>query len=292
MKEEKNNKLGRGLSSLLSGKSFNKNNQRFSESMSSEISLGITKIVPNKKQPRKKFDKDELDNLKSSISEKGIIQPIIVRKNADEDNYEIVAGERRWRAAQMAGLHSIPVIIKKLNDQEVMELALIENIQRENLNPIEEAQGYKFLIQSHNYKQEQLSKIVGKSRSHIANMLRLLELPSLVLEGLINKTITMGHARTLIGVDNADEILIKIIKNKLSVRQVEKLVSSQKKGIQKSGIKKTDPNISELESELSEKIGLRTSISFSENSTSGSITVYYSNLDQLDDVMKRLTKAK
>ena len=291
MNDEKSNKLGRGLSSLLSGKIINKDKDNsFVDKISSEVSIGITKIIPNKKQPRKEFDKIELESLSSSIKEKGVIQPILVRKSFGGENYEIVAGERRWRAAQLAGLHSVPVIIKKLTDQEVMEIALVENIQRENLNPVEEAQGYKYLCDQHGYKQEQLSKIIGKSRSHIANMLRLLELTEKILKNLIDKKISIGHARPLIGVENAEELLNKIIKNNLNVRQTEKLVSEKKGKIVGFKTQGQDPNIRELEEELSEKIGLKTSISFSKNSTSGSITLYYSNLDQLDDVMKRLKK--
>ena len=291
--DDKNNKLGRGLSSLLSGKSFkHEPKTNFAESMNSELKIGITKIKPNKNQPRKNFDNEELNNLASSIKQKGIIQPILVRKNLNDDNYEIIAGERRWRAAQLAGVHNIPVIIKKINDQEVIEIALIENIQRENLNPVEEAKAYESLLKEHKYTQEELSKMLGKSRSHIANMLRLLELSQTILDFLIHQKITIGHARPLIGIYNAEEIANKIIKNKLSVRQTEKLVSGYKKQRSKSNLRKSDPNIADLENELSEKIGLKTSINFSNKSTSGSITLYYSNLDQLDDIMERLTKKK
>ena len=290
MSEEKNKKLGRGLSSLLSGKSFS-GEPSFIETMSSQINIGITKIVPNKKQPRKTFNKEELESLASSIKEKGIIQPILVRKKLDEDSYEIVAGERRWRAAQIAELHSLPVIIKKFSDQEVIEVGLIENIQRENLNPVEEARAYQSLSNEYNYKQDQLSKIIGKSRSHITNMIRLLDLPEYILNLLVAEKITAGHARTLIGLPNAEELARKIINSKLSVRQIEKLVYGQKKQKTKRSLSSIDPNIKDLENELSEKIGLKTSINFSDKSTSGSITVYYSNLDQLDDIMKRLKKS-
>jgi len=289
MNEEKSKKLGRGLSSLLSGKSF-LGDSSFTEAMSNQINIGITKIIPNKKQIRKNFNKEELENLASSIKEKGIIQPILVRKKPDEDSYEIVAGERRWRAAQIAELHSIPVIIKKYSDQEVIEVGLIENIQRENLNPVEEANAYQSLSNEYNYKQEQLSKIIGKSRSHIANMMRLLELPEFILNLLKAEKITIGHARPLIGLSNAEELVKKIINNKLNVRQSEKLAYGQKKQKIKRGFSIIDPNIKDLENELSEKIGLKTSIKFSDKSTSGSITVYYSNLEQLDDIMKRLKK--
>ena len=291
--DDKNKKLGRGLSSLLSGKSFkHEPKTNFTESINSELKIGITKIKPNKNQPRKNFNNEELNNLASSIKQKGIIQPILVRKNLNDDNYEIIAGERRWRAAQLAGVHNIPVIIKKISDQEVIEIALIENIQRENLNPVEEAKAYESLLKEHKYNQEELSKMLGKSRSHIANMLRLLELSQTILDFLIHQKITIGHARPLIGIYNAEEIANKIIKNKLSVRQTEKLVSGYKKQRSKSNLRKSDPNIADLENELSEKIGLKTSINFSNKSTSGSITLYYSNLDQLDDIMERLTKKK
>ena len=289
MNEEKNKKLGRGLSSLLSGKSFS-GESSFSENMSNQINIGIAKIVPNKKQPRKNFNKDELQNLASSIKERGIIQPIVVRKKLNEDFYEIVAGERRWRAAQIAGLHSIPVIIKKFSDQEIVEVGLIENIQREDLNPLEEARAYQSLLNEYGNKQDQLSKIVGKSRSHISNMIRLLELPGNILNLLAEEKITIGHARPLIGLSNAEELVNKILKGKLSVRQTEKLIYGKSKQKRKNSILNTDPNIKDLENELSEKIGLKTSIHFSDKSTSGSITVYYSNLDQLDDIMKRLKK--
>ena len=290
MNKEKNKKLGRGLSSLLSGKSFSGENS-FSETMSNQINIGVTKIVPNKKQPRKNFNKEELQNLASSIKEKGIIQPIVVRKNPNEDSYEIVAGERRWRAAQIAGFHNLPVIIKKFSDQEVAEVGLIENIQRESLNPVEEARAYQSLFNEYNYKQDQLSKIVGKSRSHIANMIRLLELPEYILNLLMEEKITTGHARPLIGLSNAEELVKKIIKGKLSVRQTEKLIYGQSKQKRKRIAPNIDPNIKDLENELSEKIGLKTSIHFSDKSSSGSITLYYSNLDQLDDIMKRLKKS-
>ena len=213
MKEDKNKKLGRGLSSLLSGKSFPQNESSgFMDTVNSETYIGITKITPNKKQPRKYFNSEELENLASSIKEKGIIQPILVRKNSTEDNYEIVAGERRWRAAQIAELHSLPVIIKKFSDQEVIEVGLIENVQRENLNPVEEARAYQSLSNEYNYKQDQLSKIIGKSRSHITNMIRLLELPEYILNLLAHEKITIGHARPLIGLPNAEELIKKIIK--------------------------------------------------------------------------------
>ena len=289
---DKNNKLGKGLSSLLSGKSFKQEERTpFLDSMNTELKIGIMKIKPNPKQPRKKFDKIELERLASSIKEKGIITPILVRKNTDLNAYEIIAGERRWRAAQLAGIHEVPVIVKKLNDKETMEISLIENIQRENLNPIEEANAYKDLANEFNYNHDQLAKTVGKSRSHITNMMRLLDLPEFVITRLTNSELSIGQARPLIGLQNADEIAKIIISKKLSARQAEKLAGNYKSTKAKQKYNTADPNINDLEEELSSKIGLKTSISFNKKSTSGSITVYYSNLDQLDDIMRRL-KAK
>ncbi len=293
MTDEKNKKLGKGLSSLLSGKSFMKNTDTsFIGNLNNEIKIGITKLTPNPNQPRKNFIKEELENLASSIKEKGIIQPIIVRKHPTSDSYEIIAGERRWRAAQIAGLHDVPVIIRDFSETEVLEIALVENLQREDLNAVEEAKAYKILLEKLNYKQDQLSKTVGKSRSHITNMMRLLSLSENILNYLIDQKLTMGHARSLIGVENADELAKNIIVKKLNVRQTEKLIGGIKNKKANKITAKEDSNIADLERELSEKIGLKTTINFSEKSTSGSITVYYSNLDQLDDVMRRLKLSK
>ena len=290
---DKSNKLGKGLSSLLSGKSFTRDEKTpFINSVNTELKIGIMKIQPNPNQPRKNFDKEELNNLASSIKEKGVIVPILVRKKTTDDNYEIVAGERRWRAAQIAGIHEIPVIVKKLSNKETMEISLIENLQREDLNPIEEARAYKSLEDEFGYNHEQLAKVIGKSRSYLTNMIRLLDLPKFVIDSLINGILTIGHARPLIGLDNAEELAKSIIKKKLSARQSEQLSSNFKTNKSKQPYKGVDPNIKDLEEELSTKIGLKTSISFNKKSTSGSITVYYSNLDQLDDIMRRLKVKK
>ena len=293
MSDEKNKKLGKGLSSLLSGKSFsNKQETPFINSLNNNLNIGITKISPNPNQPRKSFNNNEIEDLSNSIKEKGIIQPILVRKIKNSDNYEIIAGERRWRAAQKAGLHEVPIIIKNYSDQEAIEVALIENIQRENLNPVEEAKAYYNLSSNFNYNQEELSIKVGKSRSYITNMIRLLELQEEVLAFLTSGKITVGHARALIGNDNAIEIAKTIILKKLSVRQTEKMLSNPKGPKKESKTSLGDPNINDLEVELSQKIGLKTSIAFKENSTAGSITVYYSTLEQLDDIMRRLKSKK
>jgi len=210
-----------------------------------------------------------------------------VRKKK-EQQYEIIAGERRWRGAQIAGLHEIPALVKEMTDNEAQEAALIENIQRENLNAVEEARAYKKLLDNQNTGYDSLSAIIGKSKSHISNMLRLLELEDEILNYIIEGKLSMGHARALIGVPNAIALSKEIINKKLSVRETEKNTSQYKKN--KSNKRFKDPNIVDLEKELSEKIGLKTSIHFNQEGSSGSLTLFYSDLDQLDDIMKRLKK--
>ena len=249
--------------------------------------INISEIKANKDQPRKDFKKEELEELASSIKSQGVLQPIVVRKKA-EQQYEIIAGERRWRGAQIAGLHEIPALVKEMTDNEAQEAALIENIQRENLNAVEEARAYKKLVGSKNTGYDTLSSIVGKSKSHISNMLRLLELDDEILNYIIDGKLSMGHARALIGVPNAKVLAKEIINKKLSVRETEKNTSQYKKN--KKNKKFKDPNIVDLEKELSEKIGLKTSIHFNQEGSSGSLTLFYSDLDQLDDIMKRLKK--
>jgi len=275
-----NKKLGRGLGALLSSGKNEKNIQNFKL-------INISEIKANKDQPRKDFKKEELEELASSIKSQGVLQPIVVRKK-DEQQYEIIAGERRWRGAQIAGLHEIPALVKEMTDNEAREAALIENIQRENLNAVEEARAYKKLIENKNTGYDSLSSIVGKSKSHISNMLRLLELDDEILNYIIEGKLSMGHARALIGVPNAKALAQEIINKKLSVRETEKNTSQYKKN--KSNKKFKDPNIVDLEKELSEKIGLKTSIHFNQEGSSGSLTLFYSDLDQLDDIMKRLKK--
>jgi|TARA_B110000116_G_C16786341_1_gene561087 ParB family chromosome partitioning protein len=272
-----NKKLGRGLGSLLPpGQSGEDKNFKF---------INISQIQANEKQPRKEFNKEELADLASSIKSKGILQAIIVRPKGN-DYFEIIAGERRWRAAQIAGIHQLPALIKDMNDGMVQEAALIENIQRENLNAVEEANAYKAILSNNNSDHDSLARSLGKSKSHISNMIRLLELDEEILNYVIGGKLSMGHARALIGVPNAKELAKEIIQKKLSVRQVEKKTSSYKKTKSKKHIK--DSNILDLEKELSEKIGLKTSIHFNEEGSSGSLTLFYSDLDQLDDLMRRL----
>ena len=271
-------KLGMGLGALLSPNKDNRNNIN---------KIEISKISPNKKQPRKNFQDKEIKELASSIKNQGLIQPLIIRKTSD-DSYEIIAGERRWRACQIAGLHEVDCVLMNISEEKVYELALIENIQRENLNVVEEARAYKNLIQINKLKNEELSKKLGKSASHISNLIRILDLDQEIHQMIIDGKITMGHARALIGVPDAVEKAKEIIEKKLSVRDVEKSTSNFKEKRKKQSGK--DPNIADLEKELSDKIGLKTEIEFNENGSSGSLKLFYSDLNQLDEIMKRLKR--
>ena len=267
--------LGRGLSSLIGETKV--------ESRTNKISLGD--IVPNKFQPRKNFDEENLDDLTNSIRERGVIQPIIVRKSESENNkYEIIAGERRWLAASKAGLHEIPVVVTQADDLKSLEFAIVENVQRHDLNPMEEAQGYKRLIDEFSYDQEKVSKFIGKSRSYITNSLRLLNLPQEVLSYVEQKKISAGHAKILVGLDNATFIAEKIIEKKLSVRQTENFVKIFKK--KKFTINKSkDPNIRSLEKEIIDKIGLRVVIK-NDKKNKGTITLSYNDIDQLNKIIE------
>ena len=277
----KENKLGMGLGALLSTTNNN------SESSNGIQKINISQIIPNPSQPRKNFKDEDLKELSSSIKNQGLIQPIIIKPIKD-GQYQIIAGERRWRACQLNGMHEVECVIKNLEDNNVLEAALIENIQREDLNVIEEANAYKGLIEIKGINNENLAKLIGKSSSHVSNILRLLELDKKIQEMLINGDLSMGHARALIGVPDAINKAKEIIEKKLSVRETEKITSEFKKNKSKKILK--DPNIIDLEKELSDKIGLKTSIQFNENGSSGSLTLYYSDLNQLDDLMKRLKK--
>ena len=275
---KENKKLGMGLGALLNPTNINKNNVN---------KIDISKIFPNKQQPRKNFEEKEIQELSNSIKNQGLIQPIIVR-DAGDDNYEIIAGERRWRACQLAGLHSVDCVVMDASEDKVFELALVENIQRENLNVVEEAKAYKNIIEMNRLKTDDLSKRVGKSSSHISNLIRILELDEEIHQMIISGKISMGHARALIGVPDAVAKAKEIFEKKLSVRDVEKSTSKYKKVRTKQTQK--DPNILDLEKELSDKIGLKTSIHFNESGSSGSLTLFYSDLNQLDEIMKRLKK--
>ena len=266
--------LGRGLSSLIGDSDV--------KTLNSNIS--ISSIVPNKYQPRKNFEKESLEDLTKSIKERGIIQPLIVRKSSNNNGqFEIIAGERRWQAAQNAGLHDVPVMIIEADNLKSLEFAIIENIQRKDLNPIEEAQGYKRLIDEFNYDQDKVSKFVGKSRSHVTNTLRLLNLPEKVQRSLINGDISQGHAKILVGIHNSEIICEKIKLKKLSVRQAENLVRLSKFSSTKSN-KIKDINITNFEKELMEKIGMRVNISNRKNK--GTILFEYKELEQLNKLVK------
>ena len=271
--------LGRGLSSLIGD----------SEVKENKTIISISSIIKNKYQPRKKFDKESLEELSNSIKERGIIQPIIVRKSDEqEDKYEIIAGERRWQAAQNAGLHDVPVVIIKADNLKSLEFAIVENVQRKDLNPIEEAEGYKRLIEDFKYDQDKVAKFIGKSRTYIANCLRLLTLPDKVIEYLIEEKITQGHAKVLVGLDNVQLLAEKIISKKLSVRQSEALARLTKN---KPLIKKSskDINISDIENKLTEKIGMRVNLNNKKNN-SGTLTFYYKGLDQMDRLIEIIKK--
>ena len=266
--------LGRGLSSLIGDSDVKITNNKIS----------ISSIIPNKYQPRKNFDKNSLEELTASIRERGIIQPIIVRASEDSnDKYELIAGERRWQAAQNAGLHEVPAVILNVDNLKSLEFAIVENVQRKDLNPIEEAEGYQRLINEFNYDQEKVAKFIGKSRAHISNCIRLLSLPAKVIEHIINDKISPGHAKILVGLDNSELLAEKIIKKKLSVRQVEALARLVKSN--KSSIKSKDPNSIDIENQLSSKIGMKVFLNNKKNNT-GTLIFEYKGVDQLDRLIK------
>jgi ParB family chromosome partitioning protein len=266
--------LGRGLSSLIGETKVETNTNK----------LSLSEIIPNKKQPRKNFDEENLKDLTNSIKERGVIQPIIVRKSKlDSSKYEIIAGERRWLGAKNAGLHDIPVVVTQADDLKSLEFAIVENVQRHDLNPLEEAQGYKRLIDEFSYDQEKVSKFIGKSRSYITNSLRLLNLPPEVLNFVENKQITSGHAKILVGLDNATFIANKIIEKKLSVRQTENFVKIFKKKTGSIKISK-DANIKDLEQSVIDKTGLNVLIK-NNKKNKGTITFSYHDGEQLNRII-------
>ena len=267
--------LGRGLSSLIGETKV--------ETKTNKLSL--SEIAPNRYQPRKDFDAENLEDLTNSIKERGVIQPIIVRKsNTDSSKYEIIAGERRWLAARNAGLHDIPVVITDADDLKSLEFAIVENVQRHDLNPLEEAEGYKRLIDEFSYDQEKVSKFIGKSRSYIANTLRLLNLPREVLKLVQEKKISAGHAKILVGLENAFFIANKIIEKKLSVRQTEKFAKIFKTS-KKTTFTKQDSNLKDLERSIELKIGLSVKIKNSKKNK-GTITFNYHDLNQLNKIIE------
>ena len=266
--------LGRGLSSLIGETKI--------EPQKNQVS--ISDLVPNKYQPRKIFDEASLEDLTNSIKERGMIQPIIVRNsNNDRSKFEIIAGERRWLAAQRAGLHNVPIVITEADDLKSLEFAIVENVQRHDLNPLEEAQGYKRLIDEFSYDQEKVSKFIGKSRSHITNSLRLLTLPDDVIKLIETQKITAGHAKILVGLNNASFVATKIIEKKLSVRQAENFVKIFKNKKTKLDFSK-DTNIVALELSVSNKIGLNVEIKNNKRNK-GKISFEYKDLDQLNRII-------
>ena len=267
--------LGRGLSSLIG-------ETKVEDAINQ---LPISDLAPNKYQPRKNFDESNLEDLSNSIKERGIIQPIIVRKSTGgKTNFEIIAGERRWLAAQRAGLHNVPVVITEADDLKSIEFAIIENVQRYDLNPLEEAQGYKRLIDEFSYDQEKVSKFIGKSRSYIANALRILTLPDDVIKLIELQKLTAGHAKILVGLNNSSFIANKIVENKLSVRQTENFVKLFKNKKQKTRTSK-DTNIIALELSISNKIGLNVDIQNNKRNK-GKISFEYKDLDQLNKIIQ------
>ena len=266
--------LGRGLSSLIGDSGTNSINNKIS----------ISSIIPNKYQPRKNFEKESLEELTNSVRERGIIQPLIVRKvEGQNEKYELIAGERRWQAAQNAGLHDVPVIVIEADNLKSLEFAIVENVQRKDLNPIEEANGYKRLIDEFNYDQEKVSKFIGKSRGHVANCIRLLSLPDEVIKLVEENKLSQGHAKILVSTENALFLAKKIINKKLSVRQSENLVRLlNSKG--KVKFKPQDSNIKELENIMTNKIGLSVNIKNNKDN-SGQITFSYKSQDQLDHLI-------
>ena len=266
--------LGRGLSSLIGETKVNIQKNKIS----------ISDIHPNKYQPRKIFDEDNLNDLTQSIKERGILQPIIVRKSSDDNSkFEIIAGERRWLAAQRANLPEVPVVITEADDLKSLEFAIVENVQRHDLNPLEEAQGYKRLIDEFSYDQEKVSKFIGKSRSHITNSLRILTLPLEVIKLIETQKLTAGHAKILVGLENASFVANKIIEKKLSVRQAENFVKIFKNKKQRPDNVK-DVNIKDLELSVSDKVGLNVNIQNKKNNK-GRITFEYKDLDQLNKIV-------
>ena len=269
--------LGRGLSSLIGDtKTVSKNNK-----------ISVSDLIRNRYQPRKTFDEESLEELTNSIRSRGIIQPIVARPSTD-NKYEIIAGERRWLAAQRAGLHEVPVVVIEADDKKALEFGIVENVQRHDLNSIEEAEGYKRLIDEFSYDQEQVAKFIGKSRSHITNSLRLLTLSNYITDLIKSNKITPGHAKILVGLGNSDQIAKKIVKKNLSVRQTENLVRLYKSPSKSIKVSK-DPNIKKIENELMEKIGLKTQVNNKRNNK-GSVTFDYRDLDQLNHLIEIIKK--
>ncbi len=292
-KQERKRGLGRGLSALMADVSETETVAAKGPSAADQL-VPIEQIAPNPDQPRKQFVQNDLDDLAASIREKGVLQPLIVRA-IDDKNYEIVAGERRWRAAQMAQLHALPVIVREFSDIEVLEVAIIENIQRADLNAAEEAAGYRQLMDKFGHTQEKMAEALGKSRSHIANLLRLLNLPAPVLELLRQGELSAGHARALIPAQDPMKLAQQVIKGGLSVRATEALVKSELSGGAKakptgsSSSEEKDADTKALEGDLSANLGMNVSLSHKPGQENGQLTVHYKTLDELDELCRLLS---
>ncbi|MDM8010736.1 MAG: ParB/RepB/Spo0J family partition protein [Parasphingorhabdus sp.] len=296
--------LGRGLNSLfgdiqreepiVTGETAEESSAATGTIIEGLRSIAVSDIRPNPDQPRQTFDSDALDELASSMRQRGVIQPIVVRPHGK--NFQIVAGERRWRAAQRARLHQIPAVVRNLNDEETLEIAIVENVQRKDLNAIEEAEAYARLSQDFGHSQARLAEIVGKSRSHIANLIRLLELPASVKALVVDDKLTMGHARALINAPNAEELAPQIAQKGLSVRDVERLVRKALAGTKAPSTRKAgaslsdnDADIQALETHLGDLLGLNVKIRPDGQGQGGTMAIEYGNLDQLDLICQRLT---
>lgn len=296
--ESTRSRLGRGLASLIGDMGAETNNAApnatTSERVRSQRRVPIEFIRPNPRNPRREFTPAQLDELANSIRERGIIQPIAVRPvRGTNDSFEIIAGERRWQAAQRAGLHDVPVVVLDVSDVEALELAIVENVQREDLNPLEEASGYQALIDEFKYHQDEIAKVVGKSRSHIANMLRLLKLPEFVKAAMRTGQISAGHARALIGHPEPDKLAQQIIARGLNVRQVEALVREEGKGgssPEKKPPPKKEADTVAMEKRASDALGLTVTIDHRANG--GAVHIKYRSLDQLEEIVKRLDRAR
>ena len=287
--------MRRGLSALMADVGVSPAEMAETRTTGPDRLVPIEAIHPNPDQPRRTFDEEDLSDLASSIAQKGVLQPLIVRPDPiQRSSYQIVAGERRWRAAQRAGLHELPVIVRDLDDTEVLEIAIVENIQRSDLNAMEEAQGFRQLMERFGHTQEQLSNVLGKSRSHIANVMRLLKLPESVQNHLREGMLSAGHARALIGADNSEELAREIITRGLSVRDTERLVKSRACGSiqrepQKSKTTEKNADTRALEGDLSAALGLPVDIRHEIDAQTGTVTIRYASLDELDRLCSRLT---
>ncbi len=278
-------RLGRGLAALIGD--IGDEEQNFDKPKAGQRRVPIEFLRPNARNPRKSFGEADLEDLANSVREKGIVQPVLVRSVANEvDRFEIIAGERRWRAAQMAGLHDVPIVVLEVSDREALELAIIENVQRADLNAIEEAAGYENLVATYNYTQADLAKIIGKSRSHIANTMRLLKLPDDVRQSVLEGQLTAGHARALLTLDNPSAAAKKIIEKGLSVRDAEAIgqEAAEKRPAKAKAAKDTDTVA--LEKALGDALGLVVSVDH--KNPGGQISIRYRNLEQLDEVCRKL----